>query len=53
MNGNKKIFRENEQLNNSNINILTESLTSEEIKLNQLARYTCSSFMVKLSVIPR
>ena len=53
MNDNKKLFRENQQLNNSNKNILTESLASEKIKLYQLAQYTCSSFMVKLSVIPR
>ena len=47
MNNNKKHFKENPQLN-SNINILTESLTSEKIKLNQLAQDTCSSFMDEL-----
>ena len=47
MNDNKKLFRENQQLN-SNINILTESLCSEKIKLNQLGQYTRSSFKVKL-----
>ena len=52
MNENKILFRENQQLNSS-IRILTESLTSEKIKLNQLARYTRSSFMVELLGIPR
>lgn len=47
MNENKILFRENQQLNSS-IRILTESLTSEKIKLNQLPRYTRSSFMVEL-----
>ena len=52
INDNKKLFKENQQLK-SNINILTESLTGEKIKLNLLApQYTCSSFMVELSGIP-
>ena len=52
MNDNKKLFKENQQLN-SNINILTEFPTSEKIKLNQLAQYTRSSFMAELSGIAR
>ena len=51
MNDNKNLFKENQRLS-SNINILTESLTSEKIKLNQLAQYTRSSLMVELSGIP-
>ena len=47
MNDNKKLFRENQQLN-SNINILTESIFNEKIKLDQLGQYTHSSFKVKL-----
>ena len=50
MNDSKKLFGENQQLN-SNINIFTESLYSEKIKLAQLAQYTHSSFMVELSGI--
>lgn len=41
MNDNQKLIRENEQLI-SNTNILTESLTNEKMKLNQLAQYTPS-----------
>ena len=41
---------ENQQLN-SNINILTESLYSEKIKLAQLPQYIHSSFMIELSGI--
>lgn len=50
MNDNQKLIRENEQLI-SNTNILTESLTNEKMKLNQLAQYTPSSFIVELSGI--
>lgn len=47
MNDNQKLIRENEQLI-SNTNILTESLTNEKMKLNQLAQYTRSSFIVEV-----
>ena len=47
----KNSLKENQQLN-SNINILTESPTSEKIKLNQLAQYTRSSFTIELTGIP-